>query len=711
MAEHDNPPAKAASNSQRQVKDRIGCSTLTFKDLPLIEALDAIAARGFHAVDIGIVPCYCCHLEPTSWTRDKSARLLEDMAARQLKVSSLNVSPGSLPSRAEDEPWEFTAKCLEIAAQLRAYTVTVSPGPSAGDGKWVELANHRAKRIRALADLAETSGIRLSVEAPHVNTLAENYAEANRLFQTIADARVGCTFDTSHAQQDELGSLKEGIQRVGTEIIHVHLRDALRKRIDVTPGKGACDYLPFIQELIERGYQGDFNFELECHGLTTGQIAGELEFARDYLHALIDQKPLPARFLPWKDKRFQFRQILSSNIRNPATFILQRPRLKAILRPVLKPLADALSYTLPASYSRFEARWQKHWGRRPSVELKMVRPNCRLSPSQKVTGVGILGCGNIGSKLHAPAFASLPGVKIVGVCDVKPKLADALARKIGCRAFYSLDALVTEAKPDLVANATREWTHHATTMFLLQNGIDVFCEKMMAEALAKGEEMVQTAARHRRVLAVNFNWRFLPGIVKIKKTKDSGILGGLCILRFFCHSWVWHHALDLASYLGGNITSVFAIVRQDSAHSDPRPWRRFADELLYLPGVCAMAMLETDQGMAINLTSSEMWSSEACLFNLDAVFRRGTISLSGIRSNDAVGILSSDNADLDLLSDLTPSDGPAGFSITFQRSIQAFTRAYRGGQAPPIGGQDGLQAMRIERAIAQSAASGQKVLL
>ena len=711
MDEPKNPPGITASNRLQQVKDRIGCSTLTFKELPLIEALDKIASRGFHAVDIGIVPGYCCHLEPTTWTSDNSARLLDDLAMRQLRVSTLNVSTDQLPARDENERWDFIAKCLKIAAQLRAYTVTISTGAPAKESNWLGMANGLAGRIRLLAGQAEDAGIRLSVEAPHAGALAENYAGAERLFQVIADPRVGCTFDTSHGQREDSCPLKEGIHRVGAEIVHVHLRDALYKRIDVTPGKGACDYLPFIQALLERGYKGDFNFELECHGLTTEQMAAELEFARDYLHALVDQKPLPARFLAWKNKRFQFRQMLAWAIRDPRTFILHRPRLKAMLKPVLKPFAKAFYYALPVPYTRYEVRWRKHLGVGPRTEIKMVRPGSHSTPNQKVIRAGILGCGHVGSYMHAPGFARLQSIEIVGVCDVQPGPADALARKAGCRAFYSLDALVSEAKPDLVANATPEWVHHGTTMFLLQNGIDVFCEKIMAEELAKGEAMVQMAATRGRVLAVNFNWRFLPGIMKIKQIKDSGILGELCILRFYCHSWVWHHVLDLASYLGGEITSVFALVRQDPVHLDLRPWRRFADGLVYLPGVCGMAMFETAQGVATSVTSSQLWSPYDCLFNLDAVFRRGTISLSGVRLNDAVGILSGDKDHLDLSSDLSPSDGPADFSITFLRSIQAFTRAYRNGQPPPVSGQDGLQAMKIERAVVQSAASGQKVSL
>jgi len=699
-------PSRDIKNLSSSVKARIGCSTLTFKSSSLIEALDRIAAEGFRAIDIGIIPCHCCHIEPVGWTERDNLLLLDELNSRQLRLSSLNVSLNSFPARYDAEPWEYLEKCVKIAAQLGAYTVTIPPGPPTNEKHWVEAANTITKHFRKLADFAEDSGMRISIEAPHAFTLAEDYAQAARLFEIANDPRLGCAFDTSHAQRDDRYSISEGTNRVGAEIVHVHLRDTLWKNIDLTPGKGQCDYLPFIRTLLDRGYQGDFNFELEDNKANNDHIAQELKFAKKYLHHILDGEQLPPDFEAWKSKRRQLVEMAVRSLRDPKSFVVNRSSLKT----KLKPIANLLRQTLPKRSTRFEVRWQKHWTIKRVNRIEFVQgPPPSLSAGQRIIRVGILGCGGVGDNMHAPGFARLPGVQVVGVCDKQHELADDTARRIGCRPFYSLNEMVEQAKPTLVANCTKEWVHYNTTMYLLEHGIDVFCEKIMAEEEAKGEAMVRRAAEKGRVLAVNFNWRFLPGIQKIKQIKESGGLGELCILRFFCHSWVWHHAIDLVGHLGGGIASVSAFLRQDSPDRDHRPWRRFADKIPYVPGICGMAMLETAQGIAANITSSELWNPETCLFNLDAVFRRGVISLSGIRMSDAVGILSSDQNHLNLRDDLVPRDGTSRFAITFQRSIEAFVKAYAKGDEIPSSGKDGLRAMRVEKAIMQSAASGRKI--
>lgn len=674
-----------------------------------MDALDKIATRGFTAVDIAVIPCYCCHIDPFRWTEKDSATLLQTLALRHMRISSLNVSVDSLPALYDEEPWEYIEECLKIAARLGAYTVTIPPGPAVKERDWVETAKNIAKRLRGLADLAEGLDLRLSVEAPHAYTLAEDYVQSARLFELTNDPRVGCTFDTSHAQRDGQCPIAQGIDCVGAEIVHVHLRDALWKYVDLTPGKGDCDYLPFIKSLLHRGYEGDFNLELEYSHSGVEYAIQELDFAQNYMRFLLDGKSPPPAYAIWKTKRRQFAGMIARTIRDPKAFIVSCPRLKQTLKPVAKFLRE----TIPTRYTSHEVHWQRRWGINAPSRIEFVRREVKSSTrsNQKSIRVGILGCGNVGSDMHAPGFARLAGMEVVGVCDRQRDRADATARRIGCPAYYSIEDLVKQAKPTLVANCTNEWVHYSTTMYLLENGIDVFCEKIMAELVAKGEAMVNRASEKGLVLGVNFNWRFLPGVMKIRQIKESGNLGELLILRFLCHSWVWHHALDLVSHLGGRPVSVSALLREDAAHKDHRPWRRFANEMPYVPGVYGMAMLETEEGVAANITSSELWNPEACLFSLDAVFRNGTISLSGIRMQNAVGVLSSDNNRVDLSTGLIPKEGPSNFAITFQRSIQAFAEAYIEGHPIPSSGEDALRAMRIERAVTQASASGEKIRL
>jgi predicted dehydrogenase len=144
---------------------------------------------------------------------------------------------------------------------------------------------------------------------------------------------------------------------------------------------------------------------------------------------------------------------------------------------------------------------------------------------------------------------------------------------------------------------------------------------------------------------------------------------------------------------------------------DGRPWRRFADELLYLPGVYANALLETAEEVGASITSSDLWQPGGCLLNLDAVFRRGVVSLSGVNSREVLGILSCNQRDLDLRLDTGLAGGAQDYSITFKRSIDAFMDAYLQCKRPPTNGEDGLFTMRMEQAVVDSAKTGRTVRL
>ena len=689
-----------------QMKNRVGCSSISFRHLPLPKALDKIQELGFGAVDIGVLPAFCPHIDLVHWTANDTVFLAAGLAERKLRVSSLNVNPSGLAICHPDEPLEFLALSLKIASGLGARTVTLQTGPSTAENEWLQEARGVAQRIRHLAEVGGQLGLRVSVEAPHTGTLASTYEQSARLFDLINDPRVGCTFDTSHAQLNNPQTLVEGITAVGAEILHVHLRDVLGRSFAVTPGKGICDFAPFVKALVERGYEGDFNLELEC---APAAAEAEVCFARDYLQMVLDGKPLPPEYAAWRTRQRRLALRVRDLIANPKLYLTSQPWYEWTFKPVVRPFVKLARASSPVNYRRYESSWRRrHYFSRP-IRVELEAPARDLPAGARTKRVAILGCGTIGHHMQAPSFASIAGVKMVGVCDTNFRLAEATGKLIGCPAFKDLAELINQAKPELVANCTTEAMHSSTTLQLLEQGVDVFCEKIMAESIASGEAMVRRAAERGRVLAVNFNWRFLPAIQKIRQIKEAGTLGELCLLRIVCHSWVWHHMLDLVSFLGGKPISLTAQSRQDPLFEDRRPWRRFADEMLYLPGVYGMAMLETRQGVGASITSSNLWNPYGCLFGLDAVFRRGVITLSGIHMADALGILSCDQKEVNLR--LTPEETTSTrtYAITFKRSITAFMDAYLQGKSPPTSGEDALFTMRMERAVVESATTGRKV--
>lgn len=690
-----------------RIGSRIGCSSISFRHLPLRGALDKIQALGFSALDIGVLPGFCPHIDLRRWTEDDTKALAASLAERRLRLSSLNVNVSGLAVRDAGESLEFLEQTVKVAAGLGARSVTLPVGPAVAEGRWREAAEGLARQARHLAGTAHEAGLRVSLEAPHTGALASNYTESARLFEMVNDRRVGCTFDTSHGQFNDARPVAEGIQAVGAEIIHVHLRDVLGQSFGVTPGKGICDYLPFFEALVTIGYQGDYNLEMEC-GPTEAEA--EVRFARDYLEAVLEGKPLAPEFAAWRTSGRRLATRARQVMGDPKAYITSRPWYGA-LRPIARPFVRSARAVLPASYYRYESGWRKRYMTGKTLEVTLERKPSPLAAAGKAKRVAIVGCGTVGRLMQGPSFASLPGVEIVGVCDTNPEAAAAAGAVFGCAAFTDVAELVNQARPELAANCTSEAAHSATSLYLLEREVDVFCEKIMAESMASGERMVRRAAERGRMLGVNFNWRFQPGIAKIRQIKEAGTLGDLCLLRCMCHAHVWHHVLDLVNYLGGKTVSVAAQIRLDPLFEDAGPWRRFADELLYLPGVYANAALETVEGVGASLTSSNLWQPAGCLLNLDAVFRRGVVSLSGVNAHEILGILTCDQKDQDLHLDTGAAGGSADYSITFKRSIEAFMDAYLRGKRPPTTGEDGLFTMRMEQAVVESARTGRTVCL
>ena len=559
------------------VWDRIGCSSLTFHDRNLEAALDLFHARGIRCLDIGVVPGHCDHIDPLTMSEAEIASLEAALRDRGLRVSSLNVYAGDLAGPDFEQPARLVEASIRVASRLGARILTLPPGRAVSEDSWLEKAQLLAKFVRPVLDQGEAAGLRVTLEAPHTFTLAEDCAQAKRLFEVIGDPRLGCTFDTSHVQRAAIppSTLVDYLPEVGAEVVHVHLRDCVRGDITITPGKGECDYLPFLQALVAAGYQGDLNFELEYDRATSGQIERELEFAREHLRLLLSGTPLPFSHALYKQGWYRTYDLTRDTVTHPRAFVCARPRLKAALRPSVMLLRKARDELVPYAQVQFSSGWsvQHRVGRAPS-KIAVGKSKAAPSGGETTKRVAVLGCGYTGYHMHGPGVARIPGLELVGVCDIDQEKADRLAQRLGCPAFYAAADMVSQTRPDLVVNCTREWTHYETTMQLFNEGVDVFCEKIMAEQVRRGDEMVRVAREKGRVLGMNFNWRFLPTIQKIREIKDSNELGDLRLLRIFAHSWVYHHALDLVRFLGGDVRTVSALIRDDPELRCLPTWRR-----------------------------------------------------------------------------------------------------------------------------------------
>jgi predicted dehydrogenase len=112
----------------------------------------------------------------------------------------------------------------------------------------------------------------------------------------------------------------------------------------------------------------------------------------------------------------------------------------------------------------------------------------------KKLGVAILGCGNIADP-YAENLASYPEIDLVGVADLDLQRAEALAAKVGCRAYPSFEAMLADDRVELVVNLTIHHAHCETTTRCLEAGKHVHSEKPLALTYADARELVELAQK------------------------------------------------------------------------------------------------------------------------------------------------------------------------------------------------------------------------
>lgn len=131
--------------------------------------------------------------------------------------------------------------------------------------------------------------------------------------------------------------------------------------------------------------------------------------------------------------------------------------------------------------------------------------------SVAVVGVGVFG------RNHARVYKELElqgeAVRLLGVVDPDTNRADAVAREFECKAFGSVQQLLTTHSEVQAASVAVPTVEHASiARELMSKGVDVLIEKPLAASLAEAEELVAMASKHKRIAQVGHLERFNPAV-------------------------------------------------------------------------------------------------------------------------------------------------------------------------------------------------------
>ena len=127
--------------------------------------------------------------------------------------------------------------------------------------------------------------------------------------------------------------------------------------------------------------------------------------------------------------------------------------------------------------------------------------------------VGVIGFGYMG-KLHAEAFASIPGTRVAAIAEPHPRVESAMPS--GARHHHDYRELLA-SNLDAVSVCVPTHLHFQITLEALAAGKHVLLEKPIAVNLEEANQMLGAARTAGKTLFVGMTHRFYPELREAKK--------------------------------------------------------------------------------------------------------------------------------------------------------------------------------------------------
>jgi predicted dehydrogenase len=195
--------------------------------------------------------------------------------------------------------------------------------------------------------------------------------------------------------------------------------------------------------------------------------------------------------------------------------------------------------------------------------------------------IGVIGTSGWTEMMYLKPLSRHPGAEIAAVCGQNSERTAATAARYGVANKYTdWSEMIRSGKLDAVAIVTPDDIHATIAHAAVEAGLDLVCEKPLANTAADAWSMARAARRANRKTMVLFTWRWQPHFIRLKQILNSGLIGtplraeltfrGGFVLD---NSYQWRldpkrangtisdlgsHMIDMGRWLFGDVASVFA---------------------------------------------------------------------------------------------------------------------------------------------------------
>ena len=138
--------------------------------------------------------------------------------------------------------------------------------------------------------------------------------------------------------------------------------------------------------------------------------------------------------------------------------------------------------------------------------------------------VGIIGCGCI-SVMHLDSAAGLSQAELVAVCDIKEERAEKAGDKYSVNYYTDYKEMLAIEKLDAVHICLPHYLHIPVSIYALEHGVHVLCEKPMSIGYSEAEKTVKLAEKLGLKYGIIFQCRYNTPSIAVKERVVSGKLG------------------------------------------------------------------------------------------------------------------------------------------------------------------------------------------
>ncbi len=134
---------------------------------------------------------------------------------------------------------------------------------------------------------------------------------------------------------------------------------------------------------------------------------------------------------------------------------------------------------------------------------------------------------------HVAAYATIPRVSVVAICDLVPALLDRVRETWRptlpeLRAYTDYRELLAQEHVDLLSVVTSDNRHAQIVVDAAAAGVKgIFCEKPIATTLADADRMIAACQEHGVALQIDHTRRWYPEFVQARRLLRSGAIGAL----------------------------------------------------------------------------------------------------------------------------------------------------------------------------------------